>query len=645
MNLTLQFKQCREVINFADNLTFFHGQVSAGKSSIARMIDFCFAGDLERTTAMAQEFVSAQLEAKIANYDVLIEREYRSNQLVVSWTSEKGASTVIAPVNKDTDAQPILGEDIYNFSDLMFYFFNIAPLKVRRSKADVDSPLISLSFRDILWYCYLEQDHLDSSFYSLQESFKLSKSRDVMRFIVGFYSERLNDLEIKLEETISERRGKQEAAKQLREFLEQFGYGTVEDVAHEVSTIETQLLKLQTAKNVEREEYDGKTHFADQLRDQLRGYSRAVEEQQLLLADIDQKIKDQEELKAELVLSKFKLARVSTTAAVLSGVEFDFCPCCGRKVKKQTHADEDCSLCGSHTQIENTRSAELTEATRKDVTARIEELIDSVRRLKRARIKQTQTVSEIAQHKLALDKQLVQELSHYDSAYVARIKQLERETATLSERLSFLRRVMQMPAALNKLEQEAEQLKSTEQNLRQQLFDERKKLTKADSLVTELENIYLSIMLSIGVPGVRPNDKVYINRRTWIPEIWPDGEKALSWGFYNGAGSGGKKTLMNVAYALAVHKLASDHNLPLPTLLIIDTPSKNIGEDVNQDLFDAVYSNVYELAADSLRSTQFIIIDNKFVPAPSTLDLQMTDRFMSRSDPTHPPLIPYYDGP
>ena len=76
-------------------------------------------------------------------------------------------------------------------------------------------------------------------------------------------------------------------------------------------------------------------------------------------------------------------------------------------------------------------------------------------------------------------------------------------------------------------------------------------------------------------------------------------DDALQYDF-QGAGSGGKKTLFNVCYAVALHRLAEEFNLPLPTFLTIDSPMKNIGNDVNKDIFLALYRYIYSLAADSL---------------------------------------------
>ena len=61
--------------------------------------------------------------------------------------------------------------------------------------------------------------------------------------------------------------------------------------------------------------------------------------------------------------------------------------------------------------------------------------------------------------------------------------------------------------------------------------------------------------------------------------------------------------MLKVCYALAIHIVASENKLPLPTFLMIDTPMKNIGEDVNEDIFKSFYQNLYRYANDELVDT------------------------------------------
>lgn len=50
--LLLNCRQSIEEIELSAQVSFFHGKISAGKSSIVRLIDFCLGGGLERTPAL-----------------------------------------------------------------------------------------------------------------------------------------------------------------------------------------------------------------------------------------------------------------------------------------------------------------------------------------------------------------------------------------------------------------------------------------------------------------------------------------------------------------------------------------------------------------------------------------------------------------
>jgi hypothetical protein len=81
----------------------------------------------------------------------------------------------------------------------------------------------------------------------------------------------------------------------------------------------------------------------------------------------------------------------------------------------------------------------------------------------------------------------------------------------------------------------------------------------------------------------------------------------------------------------------------MPDFLIVDTPMKNIGEDVNRDIFESFYSYLYKLASGPLSKTQFIVIDKEFI-ASSDKGLALRERLMKPKDPKYPPLISYYEG-
>src|SRR5262245_51026940 len=85
--LTIRTRQSTEEIRFDGSVTFLYGPVSTGKSTVARLIDYCFGGDLERTPAIQQEFVSAQLSVALGINECTLERGATDTQHVrVTWS-------------------------------------------------------------------------------------------------------------------------------------------------------------------------------------------------------------------------------------------------------------------------------------------------------------------------------------------------------------------------------------------------------------------------------------------------------------------------------------------------------------------------------------------------------------------------------
>lgn len=98
-HLVVRTRQTTEEIRFSETVTFLYGPVGTGKSTVARLVDYCFGGDLERTPAIQQEFVSVVLGAKLGEYECTFERGAEDAEAVrVTWTSgEDDFGSVNAP--------------------------------------------------------------------------------------------------------------------------------------------------------------------------------------------------------------------------------------------------------------------------------------------------------------------------------------------------------------------------------------------------------------------------------------------------------------------------------------------------------------------------------------------------------------------
>ena len=644
--LTLICKKSREVIDLSSHITIFYGKISSGKSTIARLIDFCLGGELEKTPAIQSELLAVTLSATFGKYSVTFERDINTSSFIrTSWLGpgQEGGS-VNAP--RQAGLSPVWGDNVYSFSDLLFFFLGYTPPKVRRSKFDPDSPLIRLSFRDFMEYCYLEQDKLDSSFYNLEVPILREKSKDVLKYVIGFYSDRLNELEIEFDRVRQERLGKVGAIKQINEFLSKFGFESEIEISNRITETQTQLHYALERQKELQDQYKTDTHPSDQLRERIRALGDQINRELIASSDIQEKISELEALKAELLSAKMKISRATTATEILSGVSFDKCPVCGSTVGKShnfDHDDKSCYLCKSDLlSTDDSHLPQQAEVISTDLTSRVDDILLSLKNHYKAKNHQDQVIIQLHENKRQMDSRLTAMLRDYESVFLANAKETEREIATLQERISGLQRLQQMPGAVVALQKDVRILISEEEEIKQTLANEKKSLHEAANNIDLLETNYLNALLEVDLPGVNADDSVSIDSRTWIPQILPNGDESKAWDFYN-AGSGGKKTLLKVLFAITLHKVSVEKELPLPNFIVIDTPMKNIGKEKNEELFKGFYKYLYELACGPLNKTQIIIIDSDYFP-PENQEIDISERFMTPSDPNYPPLITYYQG-
>ena len=639
--LKLYCRKSEELVRFGGNITFIHGTLSLGKSTIARLVDFCLGGTLELTTAVQRELLSVQLTLTIGGRDVLVERAKGENSARVSWIEDDGEPISLL-IRAKGDGAVLYGDDVVNLSDLIFRLLGYPIIRVRKRTGDDDSPMVRLSFRDLLKFCYLEQEELDSSFFRLSQPILAEKSKDALNFFAGYYSERLSTLQAEFDQARSDQRSKTEAAERIREFLAQFGFASDSQIDGEIQKNHIRMAEVRATLSASSLEFYGQTHFVDEQRARLRKMSDRLNAENETLDDLDRRLVDQRELRAELMSMKFKVARADRARSVLAGSSFENCPQCGQPVSSHRAPEGTCYLC---LQVVVPSEDDINPASiAGDLEARLADIEQALRRHSGSRKRQIERIQKLTADKDRLDREVSELLGSYETDRAARSRQADRELAEIEERIRFLNRVKAMPGAVTAMLAEADKLSATISRLDREIRQEQMRLGKADENFRALGVNFLEALIATRVPGVGPDDVVNINRRTLIPEIWPEGDESAAYSFFT-AGSGGKKTLFTICFALALHRTAAQKEMPVPSLLIIDTPLKNITPDINPELVTAFYAYLYTVAETDLRDHQVVIIDQLLVRPPPGSTLDFVDRLMTENDPDHPPLISYYHGP
>jgi hypothetical protein len=352
-------------------------------------------------------------------------------------------------------------------------------------------------------------------------------------------------------------------------------------------------------------------------------------------------LKEQESLIAEFISMKFKLARASTASELLKGADFHACPACGTEIR----AKEDgvhCVVCKS-TLAEAPGGFEGdTAVMERDLSDRIDDLNRSVQRLKRSNERHSRDLGNLKKDRSDAQQRVDFAREQIESEYIKRARKLESRRGAIKERRSLLMRIKEMPGEVQEKLEEADGLSEKISEIEREIQTEQDRFEDGRKNIQALEQNFHKLLQAIHFPEIKKDDKILLNQRTWFPYVHPKGNENLAWTFHD-AGSGGKMVLFKICFALALHLTAAQRDLPIPRLFIIDSPMKNITPDINPEIFEHFYQELYRLLGSDLKTWQCIIIDQTLFEPPADFEHHI-ERLLTKNDATHPPLISYYQG-
>lgn len=626
-------------IVFGD-ISYFYGELGAGKSTIARLIDYCLgSSELVMTPALQSEFVAVALVMRVGDITLRIERERESQQVLASWNDNQ----VIVPV-RHAGGVVIPDTQVEVLSDLIFHLQGLQPPRVRKSQYNEEASLERLSLRDLLWYCYLDQDSMDSSFFHLDHDgdvFKRLKSRNVLRAILGVHQERVAELEQRLEEIRRERLGYSESARVLEQSLKETQFSTLEEIeGREKEVVERQAMLQRRIEVIRSDKAATVDHVTDQMRAKARHIASELEAAETAIEELSSVNSNDRRHRNEILALSTKVRRLESARAVLNDVEFVTCPRCTRALPARQA--EECHVCGQADSVDEGTSGEGAQ-TQSDIISRVKELEEMMeaQAVQMTRIRRRR--EELLRQKHEVDQALTQAMAQYDSAYLAEAIAVERERAEMLHELNYLTRIKVLPFRVEELKTRADALATEEATTRRQLKEARSAAEQDLSSLQKLKTLFLECLLRAKVPGFQPDDIVHMDPPWFLPEVL-GGSGELATTSFSTLGSGGKKNLFKCCFALAIHRLSAEQKTLLPSVLIIDSPMKNISERENREQFEGFHQLLYQLASSELADTQFILIDKEYCPPGVDLDMEVTARHMRVDSEIEPPLIPYYRG-
>lgn len=642
--LVLEFKESIERIPFR-RFSYFYGQIGAGKTSMARLIDYCLGGRFtEYTSALQQEFVSASLHLTIGTIPLELRRDRDSDRVVATWLSDGQEKALALPARRAA-GEVLPGTGVEVLSDLIFYLAGLPIARVRRSKVNDQSPLERLSFRDLWNFCYLDQDDMDSNFFDLDgeaEFKKRLKARDVLRYILGYHQEHISELEARLDDVRQGRNVLEASSEALRQALLEVGVTSVADLQKQMEVLDEAISRYKAEiERVRAQTFPAGPHEADRLREQARELFSEIGELEREIDEVRIVQKRDEHHLNDLKGLSFKFKRDRSARAVLGSVEFSHCPRCTQPLPPRD-ADQ-CTVCGQAEAREAPPATE--EVVEADLKLRVNELSEMVEK-HRAALRRLEGDLRLAQQeKVFVDQQINDAVRTYDSQYLSQHLDLERQLAAAERQRLDIERLGRLPKVIEDNAQKVGILIADEKALREALKEARALAEKDTRNLKKLRELFLDCLLRSKLSGFQEDDVVTFQAPDFFPRVASAEADGIAFNSFSNLLSGGKKTLFKCCFAVALHRLATAVNAPLPKILLLDSPMKNISERENKPQFEGFHDLIYDLAIGELKDTQFIFVDKEYKLPPEGFD--ESDFYLRHMTPDQldaPPLIPYYRG-
>lgn len=638
--LVLEFRRSTEVIALP-RIRYFYGPIGSGKSSIARLIDYCLGGHVDWTPALQKEFVAATLDLKVNDIPLTLRRERDSNRVIARWADGEGLLEVSLPA-RVADGIVIPDTNVEVVSDLIFYLANVTPPKVRRRKGAPEEHLERLSFRDLFMFCYLDQKSMDNSLFRLDsDNFAIQKkSVDAIRYLLGYHQERLAELETKLQALREERLARQAGADALAAALTEVGFDDVIALDARIEQTKADVENARRAAALARASRIELPHAVDSLRNKARSLAAEMASNENAAIELRVQLESLTRHENELQMLSVRFQRTAAARSIVGGVDFKSCPRCTQHLP--TRSLELCSVCSQPEHVTDAIESLSQEVLNQDLKARQGELRETVVRMQEQLNRILRRIREMREEKSQTENALNVQMREYDSVYMSQALEHERAVVTLEQKLNNLIHSRKLPDVLEEQRRLAEELVGDEAKARLQLEDARKLAYRDGKNILRLGELLLESLLRIRFPDVKASYNVKIDPATFDPEVMLSETGEFVFLSFANAGSGGMQSLFKTCYALALHRLGREIGSELPNLLIIDTATKNVSSKENPEVVRAFYEYVYELADGELKDTQFVIIDNEFNAPPADVSFDLAVRHMMNGSKDFPPLVPYW---
>jgi hypothetical protein len=602
-------------------LSTIAGEISTGKTSVLEFINYCLGGSRHPVQIeVKRQARSALLEIGANGQIVVIERPLFTRDEIAFVHNCTLEELLSAKPHGKTGKVITPAESDESLSNYLLSQVGLAGISLKEAPSQQASGTDPLSFRDLMWLCYLSarragSDHLLHEDERMQEL----KLRQVVEVVFDVHEDQLAKLSQALKQLEDQVARLRAEIASLERFLAEEEIPTPIELEAQLSEVEER--DEQTAKELEliTAHMRAQSEFAESLRVEYSEHQQeasttaaAVRYQETLLRRLIP-------LQTQYAEDEHKFRFFDEAQALFDPLSLVLCPACLQPLPEPLSSEGSmCSLCHQALSSDVDEPVEV-RAELNAIRARkreIDRYLDEVR----VDLGMAQTAHALARAaEEESQRRLDDDVARSLSPFIAQREQLVRQRELARAQRDDIERQIRWHATLDRRRMDQVRLQDQATSLRQQIREFEEGRTSKQDVVADLSQRFDQILRSFDYPKLDDPEPPYLDQR-FVPHVRGTPYRAIT--------SAGALTLIAVAWQLAVFERAVELGHPHPGFLLIDSPQRGLMAQPDEFTDEQIRLNLWNYllnwSAASGRSAQMIIVDNA---PPATADETVVVRY------------------
>lgn len=597
---------------FSSGLNIISGPISTGKTSLVEFIDYCLGSNYHPEHIEIQRKVRAVfLEVVFQNKTYVIERFLFStknkayiHECLYNDINEKHEA--IEVYAKQTPGEESISTFILKKYGLLNIFLKEAPTQ-KSSGMDM------MSFRDIMWFCFLKNERLDNKDLLFEKTYmKKIKLLQVFEVIFHIHGNELSQLSNKIRLTEKKLREVNSEIKAITNFLKERKVKKREDLEEIIEKFSKEEQRLESELNEISKILGGSSSETINLRKRLDELNKKLQQIVFQKRNKELLLKRLLLLRGQYSEDIKKMEFLQESRVIFNPLNLVKCPICLSKLDLDPkNLGENCSLCGNHIESEPIEAFDVKKEIR-TIKTKYNDLNNYISDLEEELLNLNKQKNALESEEIQRQQQLDTAMKEFVSPYISKRDKIVKDLTTAQQSILATKSQLSLIAGIDKKIAEKNKIESDINTLEVELEAERAKIKNRNQIIKKIQAQFEKLLIAFNFPKLHS------------PNIKNDLTPFVRNLEYKNIGSSGALTLISISWFLSIFEVAMEIGTH-PGFVIIDSPQKNIGKIDSENgsevdtqegdsdfddvhIVEGMYRHFIEMSENTGR--QWIIIDN-----------------------------------